>query len=258
MHFGGADDLSLRALVRPATMCRVLHETTSSGWPEGAPTLRQRSTSRRSSPARTGCSQPFSLAQSRALRNPYPDVAMGGMTVWSGTWSGRASTSSGKLSRTSFGSIDEAQWSTPSLCAGLTVREVLAHLTVSGAVSGPRWFAGVVRARFDFDKQVDDRLREQLGASSSETLSRFRSTIGSRTSPPLPRLVAARRDGRSRRGHPSAAWSGPRLSGRGPRRIAALLRGYRSGGHRQETGSWPAAGGCGHGHQPRGRRRRPR
>ncbi len=85
--------------------------------------------------------------------------------------------------------VDEAQWSTPSLCAGLTVREVLAHLTVSGAVSGPRWFSGVVRARFDFDKQVDARLREQLGTSSSETLSRFRSTIGSRTSPPLPRLA---------------------------------------------------------------------
>lgn len=66
---------------------------------------------------------------------------------------------------------------------------MLAHLTVSGVVSGPRWFAGVVRARFDFDKQVDDRLREQLGASSSETLSRFRATIGSRTSPPLPRLA---------------------------------------------------------------------
>ncbi|MWV51391.1 maleylpyruvate isomerase family mycothiol-dependent enzyme (plasmid) [Rathayibacter sp. VKM Ac-2803] len=85
--------------------------------------------------------------------------------------------------------VIELLWSTPSLCAGLTVREVLAHLTVSGVVSGPRWFVGVVRARFDFDKQVDDRLREQLGASPRETLSRFRATIGSRTSPPLPRLA---------------------------------------------------------------------
>lgn len=85
--------------------------------------------------------------------------------------------------------LDETHWSTPSLCAGMTVREVLAHLTVSGAVSGPRWFAGVVRARFDFDKQVDDRLREQLGSSPAETLSRFRSTIGSRISPPLPRMA---------------------------------------------------------------------
>ncbi|WP_246165403.1 maleylpyruvate isomerase family mycothiol-dependent enzyme [Arthrobacter yangruifuii] len=85
--------------------------------------------------------------------------------------------------------VDEPLWSVPSLCVGLSVREVLAHLTVSGAVSGPRWFAGVLRARFDFDKQVDDRLREQLGASPAETLSRFRATIGSRTSPPLPRLA---------------------------------------------------------------------
>jgi uncharacterized protein (TIGR03083 family) len=90
---------------------------------------------------------------------------------------------------TQLADLDESRWRTPSLCAGLTVREVLAHLTVSGAVSGPRWFAGVVRAGFDFDKQVDDRLREQLGATAEETLSRFRATIGSRTSPPLPRLA---------------------------------------------------------------------
>lgn len=85
--------------------------------------------------------------------------------------------------------LDETRWSTPSLCAGLTVRDVLAHLTVSGAVSGPKWFVGVVRARFDFDKQLESRLREQLGASPEETLGRFRATIGSRTSPPLPRLA---------------------------------------------------------------------
>jgi uncharacterized protein (TIGR03083 family) len=88
-----------------------------------------------------------------------------------------------------LGQVDESRWSVPSLCAGLTVREVLAHLTVSGAVSGPRWFAGVVRARFDFDKQVHDRLREQLGDSPKETLSRFQSKVDSRTSPPLPRLA---------------------------------------------------------------------
>lgn len=85
--------------------------------------------------------------------------------------------------------LEGSGWSTPSLCDGLSVREVLAHLTVSGAVSGPRWFAGVVRARFDFDRQVDDRLREQLGDSPADTLHRFRATIGRRTSPPLPRLA---------------------------------------------------------------------
>jgi uncharacterized protein (TIGR03083 family) len=85
--------------------------------------------------------------------------------------------------------LELTRWDTPSLCAGLSVREVLAHLTVSGAVSPPRWFAGVLRARFDFDQQVEDRLREQLGSTPKETLRRFRATVGSRTAPPLPKLA---------------------------------------------------------------------
>lgn len=88
-----------------------------------------------------------------------------------------------------LGTLSPEEWETPSLCAGLSVREVLAHLTVSGAVSGPSWFVGVVRARFDFDKQVDQRLREQLGEGPQETLDRFRVTSASRTSPPLPKLA---------------------------------------------------------------------
>ncbi|GGF03270.1 maleylpyruvate isomerase family mycothiol-dependent enzyme [Mycetocola zhadangensis] len=86
-------------------------------------------------------------------------------------------------------SLSPAQWAVPSLCTGLSVREVLAHLTVSGTVSGPQWFLGVLRARFDFDQQVVDRLQEQLGSSPSETLNRFRRTVGSRTSPPLPAIA---------------------------------------------------------------------
>lgn len=86
-------------------------------------------------------------------------------------------------------SLDTARWATPSLCAGLSVREVLAHMTVSGAVSAPRWFLGVLHARFDFDKQVDDRLREQLGSNGRDTLALFRSTLRSRTSPPLPAVA---------------------------------------------------------------------
>lgn len=85
--------------------------------------------------------------------------------------------------------LDAEQWNTPSLCAGLSVREVLAHLTASGVLSGPRWLFGVLRARFDFDKQVSQRLGEQLGVNAAETLARFRATIGSRTSPPVPKLA---------------------------------------------------------------------
>ncbi|MFD5055966.1 maleylpyruvate isomerase family mycothiol-dependent enzyme [Streptomyces tendae] len=82
--------------------------------------------------------------------------------------------------------LTEEQWATPSLCAGLTVREVLAHLTAGASLNSVRWFAGVIRCRFDFDKQVAVRLAEQLGAAPAETLARFRHIVPSTTKPPLP------------------------------------------------------------------------
>ncbi|WP_121703664.1 maleylpyruvate isomerase family mycothiol-dependent enzyme [Streptomyces sp. E5N298] len=82
--------------------------------------------------------------------------------------------------------LTEEQWATPSLCAGLTVREVLAHLTAGASLNSVRWFAGVIRCRFDFDKQVAVRLAEQLGAAPTETLARFRHIVPSTSKPPLP------------------------------------------------------------------------
>ena len=81
------------------------------------------------------------------------------------------------------------QWATPSLCTGLTVREVLAHLTAGASLNPVRWLAGVIRCRFDFDKQVAMRLAEQLGATPAETIDRFRSVRTSTTKPPVPTLA---------------------------------------------------------------------
>ncbi|MFD2470913.1 maleylpyruvate isomerase family mycothiol-dependent enzyme [Amycolatopsis silviterrae] len=82
--------------------------------------------------------------------------------------------------------LSDAQWRTPSLCAGLSVREVLAHLTAAASLTPLRWMAGVLRCRFDFDRQVAMRLAEHLGGHPADTLARFRQVIGSRTKPPLP------------------------------------------------------------------------
>ncbi|MFF0463766.1 maleylpyruvate isomerase family mycothiol-dependent enzyme [Streptomyces mexicanus] len=81
------------------------------------------------------------------------------------------------------------QWQTPSLCAGLTVREVLAHLTAGASLNAVRWMAGVIRCRFDFDKQVAMRLAEQVGRTPAETLERFRRVVPSTTKPPLPAVA---------------------------------------------------------------------
>jgi len=82
------------------------------------------------------------------------------------------------------------QWATPSLCTEFTVRQVLAHLSAGASLNPVRWLAGVIRCRFDFDKQVAMRLAEQLGATPAETLARFRRVTTSKPatapSPPAP------------------------------------------------------------------------
>jgi uncharacterized protein (TIGR03083 family) len=85
--------------------------------------------------------------------------------------------------------LTDAQWATPSLCAGLSVREVLAHLTAGASLNPVRWLAGVIRCRFDFDKQVAMRLAEQLGGTPAETLERFRRVVTSTTKPPVPAVA---------------------------------------------------------------------
>ncbi|WP_219417279.1 maleylpyruvate isomerase family mycothiol-dependent enzyme [Pseudonocardia nigra] len=85
--------------------------------------------------------------------------------------------------------LGDEQWTTPSLCAGLSVREVLAHMTAAASLNPVRWLAGVIRCRFDFDQQVATRLAEHLGSSSADTLARFEQTVTSTTSPPLPKLA---------------------------------------------------------------------
>jgi uncharacterized protein (TIGR03083 family) len=85
--------------------------------------------------------------------------------------------------------LTEQQWATPSLCDRFTVREVLAHLTAGASLNPVRWMAGVIRCRFDFDRQVAMRLAEQMGATPAETLARFRRVITSTTKPPVPILA---------------------------------------------------------------------
>lgn len=75
--------------------------------------------------------------------------------------------------------LTDEQWRTPSLCEGWTVRDVLAHLTAAASLNTAQWLAGVIRCRFDFDRQVAMRLAEQLGSSPHETLDRFRRVITS-------------------------------------------------------------------------------
>jgi uncharacterized protein (TIGR03083 family) len=87
---------------------------------------------------------------------------------------------------TELAGLTEERWAARSLCDLFTVREVLAHLTAGASLNPVRWMAGVIRCRFDFDRQVAMRLAEHMGATPAETLARFRSVITRTTKPPLP------------------------------------------------------------------------
>jgi uncharacterized protein (TIGR03083 family) len=86
--------------------------------------------------------------------------------------------------------LDEERWATPSLCAGLSVREVSAHLTAGASLGPARWLADVIRCRFDFDEQVTLRLTELLGDSGAATLAGFeRAVANTITANPLKAML---------------------------------------------------------------------
>ncbi|RAN78103.1 hypothetical protein B5P43_17760 [Bacillus sp. SRB_336] len=79
--------------------------------------------------------------------------------------------------------LDDDQWTQPSLCGRWTVQDVTAHLTAAASIGPMRWFSSVIGARFDFDLHNDRRLAEHRGTTPAETLTRFRAVVGSSTSP---------------------------------------------------------------------------
>lgn len=83
-----------------------------------------------------------------------------------------------------LGGLTDDQWATPSLCAGWTVRDVVAHL--AGHLGRPkaRLFVRLaVTYRFDFDRFAYEGARAEPG-SGPELLDRLRQHAGDRFAPP--------------------------------------------------------------------------
>lgn len=85
-------------------------------------------------------------------------------------------------------SLPASTWSAPSHCAGWTVHDVLAHLTLSTRSSGRAFAAGMIRHHGDFDamnaqqavaragEYAPEELLEQLHADIDSTKKSFGST----------------------------------------------------------------------------------
>lgn len=81
-------------------------------------------------------------------------------------------------------SLSEAQWATPSWCAGWTVRDVAAHLTHSHLGVG-MLLAAAVRTGFRFDAMMNHLVLED-DRTPTELTAQLRAMVGSRRRPPTP------------------------------------------------------------------------
>jgi uncharacterized protein (TIGR03083 family) len=85
-----------------------------------------------------------------------------------------------------LGGLTAEQWETPSLCAGWSVRDVLAHMTATALISAPAFFPKFVRAGFSLSRMQANDLARERGASGAEALARFERVVTSSKHPPGP------------------------------------------------------------------------
>ncbi|TDC62087.1 maleylpyruvate isomerase family mycothiol-dependent enzyme [Actinomadura sp. GC306] len=84
-----------------------------------------------------------------------------------------------------LGGLTSEQWGTPSLCEGWQVREVVAHMTMAYRTKAIEVLAGIVRARFSFNRYADRDARAATQArSDAELLDLLRRNIDHPWQPP--------------------------------------------------------------------------
>ncbi|OCB58421.1 hypothetical protein A5722_06995 [Mycobacterium vulneris] len=90
--------------------------------------------------------------------------------------------------------LSAAQWRHASLCARWQVRDVVAHVVLSGHATTGRVLVNLLRARGSIDRMVcDTAIRHAAATSDHELICEMRATIGARTTAvgttPADRLV---------------------------------------------------------------------
>jgi uncharacterized protein (TIGR03083 family) len=84
-----------------------------------------------------------------------------------------------------LGDLTPEQWGAPSLCDGWRVREVVAHMTMPYRTNAVGVLAGLVRARFSFNRYADRDARSATRAmSDAELLGLLRRNVDHPWRPP--------------------------------------------------------------------------
>jgi uncharacterized protein (TIGR03083 family) len=78
------------------------------------------------------------------------------------------------------------QWETPSLCAGWSVHDVLAHMVATAKETPPAFLLGMIRSGFRISRMTEKRITEERAGGPAATLAAFRAVETSRSAPPGP------------------------------------------------------------------------
>src|SRR5260370_20880532 len=82
------------------------------------------------------------------------------------------------------GPATEAQWDTPSLCAGWRVREVIAHMTMAARYSEEEFMAELRRCDFDFGRLSNQIAARDAELPASELAASLRAEVMQHWTPP--------------------------------------------------------------------------
>jgi uncharacterized protein (TIGR03083 family) len=85
--------------------------------------------------------------------------------------------------------LDDERWSTPSLCEGWSVRDVLAHMAATAKISPLSFFPKLVGSGFSLSRMQEKDLAHERGPSPGDTLAGFRDVVTSTKHPPGPTVT---------------------------------------------------------------------
>ena len=80
------------------------------------------------------------------------------------------------------------RWQTPSLCAGWTVHDVLAHMVATAKETPLGFFGGLIRSGFSMSRFTEGRIAAERAGGPAATLRAFRAVETSTSAPPGPTL----------------------------------------------------------------------
>ncbi|MFI6443505.1 maleylpyruvate isomerase family mycothiol-dependent enzyme [Kitasatospora sp. NPDC050543] len=82
--------------------------------------------------------------------------------------------------------LTPAQWASPSLCPGRSVRDTLAHMAATARMTPTGFALKMARAGFRFEAMASREIAELTRGTSLDTMARFAEQVDSVTGPPGP------------------------------------------------------------------------